>query len=76
MARDGAVELVLARLSRLEDQHPDVIGFSRDLRPSILDDLGLLPAIEWATAEMTGRGTASVRVRLPTGDGNDLSEAG
>jgi len=26
--------------------------FSRDLRPSILDDLGLLPAVEWATGEL------------------------
>jgi two-component system sensor histidine kinase DegS len=26
--------------------------FSRDLRPSILDDLGLLPALEWITGEL------------------------
>ncbi|GAI45209.1 unnamed protein product, partial [marine sediment metagenome] len=26
--------------------------FSRDLRPSILDDLGLLPALEWLTGEL------------------------
>jgi signal transduction histidine kinase len=38
--------------------------FSRDLRPSILDDLGLLPAIEWVAAEMTRRGAASATVRV------------
>ncbi|MFQ5473129.1 MAG: ATP-binding protein [Dehalococcoidia bacterium] len=39
--------------------------FSRDLRPSILDDLGLLPAIEWVSAEATQRGQirAAVEVR-------------
>jgi two-component system sensor histidine kinase DegS len=26
--------------------------FSRDLRPSVLDDLGLLPALEWLTAKL------------------------
>ena len=26
--------------------------FSRDLRPSVLDDLGLLPALEWLTANL------------------------
>ncbi|NIN65709.1 MAG: GAF domain-containing protein, partial [Anaerolineae bacterium] len=31
--------------------------FSRDLRPSVLDDLGLLPALEWLTANlMEGNG--------------------
>lgn len=38
------------------EQIRDVLGevrrFSRDLRPSILDDLGLLPALEWATGEL------------------------
>ena len=27
--------------------------FSQDLRPSILDDLGLLPALEWLTADLS-----------------------
>lgn len=31
--------------------------FSRDLRPSILDDLGLIPAIEWICAETSRRDT-------------------
>ena len=30
----------------------EVRHFSRDLRPSILDDLGLLPSLEWLTEEL------------------------
>lgn len=39
--------------------------FSRDLRPSVLDDLGLIPAIEWLTSEISARAAiaASVKVR-------------
>ncbi|MEA1958434.1 MAG: PAS domain S-box protein, partial [Chloroflexota bacterium] len=29
--------------------------FTRDLRPSVLDDLGLLPALEWLTSELPGQ---------------------
>ena len=41
-------------------QHVDRIlegvrRFSRDLRPSILDDLGLLPALEWLASELTNQ---------------------
>jgi PAS domain S-box-containing protein len=37
---------------RIRDVLREVRRFSRDLRPSILDDLGLLPALEWATGEL------------------------
>src|ERR1700743_423834 len=33
------------------------------LRPSILDDLGLLPAVEWYAREMSRRGETEVEVR-------------
>ncbi len=36
--------------------------FSRDLRPSILDDLGLLPAIDWVASEVSRRGTVAASV--------------
>ncbi len=42
----------------------NVRRFSRDLRPSILDDLGLLPAIQWVAAEMTQRGAANAAVKV------------
>jgi len=37
---------------QLREVVQDVRRFSRDLRPSILDDLGLQPALEWLTHEL------------------------
>jgi len=37
---------------QIRDVLQGVRHFSRDLRPSILDDLGLLPALEWLTGEL------------------------
>jgi two-component system sensor histidine kinase DegS len=37
---------------RVRDILQEVRRFSRDLRPSILDDLGLMPALEWLTQEL------------------------
>ena len=37
---------------QIRDVLHEVRRFSRDLRPSILDDLGLLPALEWVTGEL------------------------
>jgi len=37
----------------IRDVVREVRRFSRDLRPSILDDLGLMPALEWLTEELT-----------------------
>jgi len=39
---------------QIRDVLQEVRQFSRDLRPSILDDLGLLPALEWITEELKG----------------------
>ena len=64
------------RLSRLRDSADSALQgvrrFSQDLRPSVLDDLGLIPALEWLAAnlEKGRRITASISVtgeprRLP-----------
>lgn len=37
---------------QIRDVLQEVRQFSRDLRPSILDNLGLLPALEWLTGEL------------------------
>ena len=43
----------LEKLRRMADAALEgVRRFSQDLRPSILDDLGLVPAIEWLAAEL------------------------
>jgi two-component system sensor histidine kinase DegS len=39
---------------RIRDILQEVRQFSRDLRPSILDDLGLLPALEYITEDIKG----------------------
>lgn len=44
-------------LEELRQQTEKILGgirrFSQDLRPSILDDLGLVPALEWLTSDLT-----------------------
>jgi len=37
---------------QIRDTLQEVRRFSRDLRPSVLDDLGLLPALEWVTQDL------------------------
>jgi signal transduction histidine kinase len=38
--------------------------FSQDLRPSVLDDLGLIPALEWLASDLTGHFNISVSVEV------------
>ena len=38
--------------------------FSQDLRPSVLDDLGLLPALEWLAADLTGHFGIAVEMKV------------
>jgi PAS domain S-box-containing protein len=64
-ARDSAPGTKLEEAKALTDSILEgVRRFSRDLRPSILDDLGLLPAIEWVSAEATRRGQISANVEV------------
>jgi len=47
----------LSYLEELRQQTDRILGgvrrFGQDLRPSVLDDLGLLPALEWLTSDLT-----------------------
>jgi len=47
---------VIERLEKLHDMADSTLEgvhrFSQDLRPSILDDLGLVPALEWLTTDL------------------------
>jgi len=47
---------------QIRDTLQEVRRFSRDLRPSILDDLGLLPALEWVTQDL--KNTYLIEVNL------------
>lgn len=46
-------------LEKLREQIDRILDgvrrFSQDLRPSVLDDLGLLPALEWLVSDLTDR---------------------
>ncbi|HEY33234.1 MAG TPA: GAF domain-containing sensor histidine kinase [Dehalococcoidia bacterium] len=44
------LEEIRQRISQISD---GVRRFSQDLRPSLLDDLGLLPALEWLTSDLS-----------------------
>jgi len=55
-----AVQWLPGDITRLEEMRQQVSRildglrrFSQDLRPSILDDLGLVPALEWLTSDLT-----------------------
>jgi len=63
VARSGAEDSKLEEMRGLADSIlKGVRRFSRDLRPSILDDLGLLPAIEWVAGEASERGVVKASV--------------
>jgi signal transduction histidine kinase len=47
---------------QLREVVQEVRRFSRDLRPSILDDLGLQPALEWLTQELKNKYAIETRL--------------
>lgn len=60
---DGFSETSLERLENLQDRIGEILHgvrrYSRDLRPSVLDDLGLLPAVEGLLADLRDDGLAT-----------------
>ena len=73
--RDGAVQ-VAAKLDEMRDLVDVTVAATRriaaDLRPLLLDDLGLIPAIEWLVNNFTHR--SGVPCELVTGDDINLAE--
>jgi PAS domain S-box-containing protein len=62
--------LVIRRLRDLAGQTlRDVGRLARGLRPSVLDDLGLIPALHHLADEMAAMGGPEVRIRGDPGDG-------
>ncbi len=57
----------------LADTTDSVRRFSRDLRPSLLDDLGMTDAIDWLVGDMQSRVTMDVRLQI-TGDQRRLDD--
>ncbi len=59
---------VTARLENIRQQIGQIAGsvrrFSQDLRPSLLDDLGLLPALEWLTADVSRMSGIDVEMKV------------
>lgn len=60
-----------AALRRLEETRAlaestlsSVRRFSRDLRPSLLDDLGLVPALEWLTDDLTRQAPTTANLEV------------
>ena len=55
------IEAISERVNNILD---GVRRFSQDLRPSVLDDLGLLPAVEWLAFDMTEHFDTEVAVEI------------
>jgi len=64
-----SIEQKLAEMSRTTDEIiRSVRRISAELRPGVLDDLGLLAAIEWQAGEFAQRSAIRCRVRSELGD--------
>jgi signal transduction histidine kinase len=68
---------VRERLNRVEAVLTTAIGdvrrFSRDLRPSLLDDLGLVEALDWLVGDLRARTAIDAQLRI-TGDPRRLAQ--
>lgn len=66
-------------LEKLREQIDSILEgvrrFSQDLRPSILDDLGLLPALEWLASDLTDHFGISIGVAALGSERRFSSEA-
>lgn len=51
----GAAERALSMCNVIDESIDDVRGIAVRLRPGVLDDLGLIPALEWFTADFEKR---------------------
>ncbi|MBZ5593280.1 MAG: PAS domain S-box protein [Acidobacteriia bacterium] len=65
-----AVQRGQSILKLLDETIQSVQRISTDLRPGILDDLGLAAAVEWAAEEFEARTGTKCRVRMPDEDIN------
>jgi len=57
---------------RIKDISQEIRRFSRDLRPSVLDDLGLIPTLEWITEDYKNEYGLAINLKV-TGDKRRLS---
>lgn len=59
---------ISGRLEKLRQKTNDILEgvrrYSQDLRPSIVDDLGLLPALEWLTSEISKQHNIAANVQV------------
>jgi len=61
-------ERLAAMSSLIETTLADVRRISRELRPGVLDDLGLVAAIEWQARELEARSDLPVHLSMPPED--------
>ncbi len=58
----------ISYLERLRQQAEGILDgvhrFSQDLRPSVLDDLGLVPALEWLASDLTNHFEAAIALEV------------
>lgn len=75
---DGGLETVAGKLSEMVAMLDRTVAATRriaaDLRPLLLDDLGLVPAIEWLASSFTQRCGVPCNLCIPSGLDLELQE--